>query len=80
MSHCSHETQDVECDKCQDEANLPGVGSEFADTAVQTKAKDFWPPIVYASEESEEDATDNHVVEMSDKEHGIVHLEVEAQP
>ena len=50
---------------------------DLAKTLVQSSSSHLWPPEIESAEQREDDGAEEHLVEVSDHESGIGHLEIE---
>lgn len=71
-----HQTKNVLRHETNVETDVPEPESPFADFLVQLESEHFRPPVIQVGEISERDPTNEHLVEVGDKEVAIVELEV----
>ncbi|MOA20335.1 hypothetical protein D3C78_1407750 [compost metagenome] len=72
----AHEAQHIQRHKCDEEANNPEPECAFAPGFVQRVAKRFRPPVRHTCKAAEDDAADDHVMEVRNQEQTVVQNEV----
>src|SRR5215472_15835849 len=64
--------QHIERRKGEPEADEPAPEAGLAPAFVEGEAEDLWEPIIVARKSTEDDAADDHVMEMGDQERAVV--------
>lgn len=74
----AHQSESIERDEGQVEANPPEPKDRFADGLVQRKAEGFCKPVSVAGKRAEKHAADDDVVKMGSQKQAVVEDKVQA--